>query len=71
MPQAPPTEVAAMFVDKGKVRAVPFTDVSVTTGAVVSMMTDCAPLVPTLAKLSVWVAVTLYVPAADSAGANV
>ena len=37
VPQAPPTDVAVRLVENGKVRAVPLTDVSVTTGGVVSM----------------------------------
>ena len=44
---------------KGKVRAVPLTDVSVTTGAVVSTVIAWAPLVPVLANVSVCVAVTV------------
>jgi hypothetical protein len=52
----------------GKVRGVPFTLVSVTAGAVVSMMIVCAPDVPVLPPLSVCVAVTAYVPTAESAG---
>ena len=51
----------------GNVRAVPFTDVSATTGRVVSTMIDCAPLVPTLLAVSVCVAVIAYTPSADSA----
>jgi hypothetical protein len=50
------------------VRGAPFTLVSVTTGAVVSMTIVCAPLVPVLPPVSVCVAVTAYVPAADSVG---
>ena len=57
-PQAPPTVVPMTLVRKGNVRAVPFTDVSVTTGAVLSTVIDCAPEVPTLLALSDWVAVT-------------
>ena len=52
-------------------RAVPLTEVSVTLGAVVSMVIALAPLVPVLVAVSVWVAVTLYVPAAESAVAKV
>ena len=57
-PQAPPTVVATALVRKGKVRTVPLTEVSVTTGAVLSTVIDWAPLVPTLLAVSVWVAVT-------------
>ena len=57
-PHAPPTLVATAFVRNGKVRTVPFTLVSVTTGAVLSTVIDWAPEVPTLLTLSVCVAVT-------------
>ena len=57
-PHAPPTVVTAEFVSSGKVRAVPLTLVSVTTGAVLSTVIALAPLVPTLLALSLWVAVT-------------
>ena len=40
-------------------RAVPLTVVSVTTGAVLSTVIVCAPLVPMLLAVSVWVAVTV------------
>ena len=56
--QAPPTVVTVAFVEYGKVRAVPFTDVSVTTGALVWIVMVLAPLVPTLLAVSVCVAVT-------------
>src|SRR4051812_1157636 len=55
----PPTVVAVVLVMNGKVRAVPLTVVSATTGAAVLTVIDCAPLVPLLAAVSVWVAVTL------------
>ena len=58
MPHAPPTLVATALVRKGNVRAVPLTVVSVTTGAVLSTLIACAPDVPTLLAVSVWVAVT-------------
>ena len=58
MPQAPPTVVATALVRNGKVRAVPLTVVSVTTGAVLSTVIAWAPLVPTLLALSDCVAVT-------------
>ena len=45
----------------------PLTFVSVTTGAVLSTVIDCAPEVPTLLAVSVWVAVTAYTPLAESA----
>ena len=40
-------------------RAVPLTDVSVTTGAVVSIVIALAPLVPVLVAVSVCVVVTV------------
>ena len=48
VPHAPPTVVTIAFVRYGNVRAVPLTEVSVTTGAVLSTVIDCAPLVPVL-----------------------
>ena len=69
--QVPPTVVTVVFVMKGNVRAVPFTVVIATTGAAVLIVIDCAPLVPVFAAVSVCVAVTLYVPLADNAGAVV
>ena len=56
-PQAPPTAVAVTLIESGKVRAVPLTVVSVTTGSVWSTLTTLAPVVPELAAVSVWVAV--------------
>ena len=40
-------------------RATPLTDVRVTTGALVWIVSALAPLVPVLLAVSVWVAVTL------------
>ena len=57
-PHTPPTVVATALVRYGKVRAVPFTLTSVTTGAVLSTVIACAPEVPTLLAESDWVAVT-------------
>ena len=57
VPHAPPTVVTAVLVVKGKLRTVPLTVVSVTTGAVVSTVTALAPLVALFAAASVWVAV--------------
>ena len=57
VPHAPPTVVAVTLVENGNVRAVPFTVVSVTTGAVASTEIALAPLLPLLAAASVWVAV--------------
>jgi hypothetical protein len=68
VPHAPDTAATVDAVVYGKVRGVPLTLVSVTAGAVVSMMTVCAPLEPVLPPLSVCVAVTAYVPAADKVG---
>jgi hypothetical protein len=59
LPQVPATDVMDAFVEYGKVRALPLTLVTVTVGAVRSMMIDCAPLEPTLPAVSVCVAVTL------------
>jgi hypothetical protein len=67
VPHAPPTVVATTFSASGNVRAVPFTVVSVTIGAVRSTLTTCAPVVPVLAAASVWVAVIVYEPSADNA----
>ena len=70
-PQAPPTEVPAVFVSKGKVRAVPLTFVSVIVGPVVSTVIDTVPEVPTFAAVSLCVAVNEYTPLAESATAGV
>ena len=51
----------------GNVRAVPLTEVSATTGRVLSTMIDCAPLVPTLLAVSLCVAVIAYAPSVDRA----
>src|SRR3954453_24203551 len=64
----PPSVVTVAFVMNGNVRAVPLTVVSVTTGAAVLMVIDCAPLVPVFVAVSLWVAVMLYVPFADNVG---
>src|SRR3954451_20276798 len=56
---APPSVVTVVFVMNGKVRAVPFTVATVTTGAAVLIVIDCAPLVPVFVAVSVWVAVML------------
>ena len=56
-PQVPPTVVTVALLMYGNVRAVPFTDVSATTGRVVSTVIDCAPEVPTLLAVSLCVAV--------------
>ena len=58
VPHAPPTVVTVVLVVYGKVRTVPLTVVSVTTGAVRSTVIVCAPLVPRVAAASVCVAVT-------------
>ena len=55
MVHAPPTFVTVAFVVYGKVRAVPFTDVTVTVGADVWTVIAFAPLVPVLAAVSVCV----------------
>jgi hypothetical protein len=49
----------------GKVRALPFTLVRVTTGADVSTLKLCGVLVPTLPTLSPCVAVTVKLPLAS------
>src|SRR3954464_1063782 len=54
---APPSVVTVAFVMNGNVRAVPFTVATVTTGAAVLMVIDCAPLVPVFVAVSVCVAV--------------
>ena len=71
MVHAPPTFVTVAFVVYGKVRAVPFTDVTVTVGADVWTVIAFVPLVPVFAAVSVCVVVTLYVPLVASAGAKV
>jgi hypothetical protein len=59
MPQAPPTLVTAVFVLYGKLLMVPLTVVSVTTGALASIVMVWAPLVPPFPAASPWVAVTV------------
>src|SRR5262245_65396387 len=66
-PHAPPTDVATWLVRYGNVRTVPFTEVSVTIGVVLSTMMFRAPVVPVLPAVSDWVAVTVYVPSAENA----
>ena len=66
-PQVPPTAVTVVLLMYGNVRAVPFTEVSATTGSVLSTMIVCAPEVPTLLAVSLWVAVIAYEPSAESA----
>src|SRR5262245_48669433 len=56
VPHAPLTDVAVTLVVYGKVRTVPFTEVRLTTGAVVSRLIVCAPLAPVLPAASFWVA---------------
>jgi hypothetical protein len=65
---APPIVLTVAFVMNGNVRAVPLTVVSVTVGAAVLMVIDCAPDVPVFAAVSDCVAVIEYVPLADSVG---
>ena len=50
-------ELTVVFVMYGNVRAVPFTVVSVTVGAAVLIVIDCAPVVPVFPAVSVCVAV--------------
>ena len=57
--QVPPKVVTVVLVMNGKVRAVPLTVVIATIGAAVLMVIVCAPLVPVLVAVSVWVAVML------------
>src|SRR5262249_6583096 len=66
-PHAPPTDVTIAFVRYGNVRAVPFTVVMLTTGAVLSTMMFCGFVVPVLPAVSDCVAVTVYVPFAENA----
>jgi hypothetical protein len=65
---APPTELIAGPVVSGNVTVTPITWVRVTTGGVVSIVTDLAPLDPVLPAASVCVAVKLYVPCAEMVG---
>jgi hypothetical protein len=73
VPHAPPIEVTVALVRNGNVRATPFADVMLTTGAVLSTVMLCAPLVPVLPAVSDCVTVTVYVPFAEKAvvGVNV
>jgi hypothetical protein len=66
--QAPPIVVTVVFVVYGNVRAVPLTVVTETVGAAVLIVIDCAPDVPVFVAVSVCVAVTEYVPLAESVG---
>ena len=68
---APPRVVTVALVKYGNVRAVPFTVVSVTVGAAVLIVIDCAPDVPVLPAVSDCVAVIEYVPDADNAGEEI
>jgi len=70
-PHAPPNAVTLEFVVYGNVRAVPFTVVSVTTGAVVSTVIALAPLDPLFPAASDWLAVTLYAPFTENELTNV
>ena len=56
-PHVPPTGVTVVLLMYGNVRAMPLTVASVTTGVVLSTVIDCAPEVPTLLAVSLWVAV--------------
>ena len=71
VPHAPPTVVTVELVTNGNERAVPFTVVRVTTGAVVSTVIDLAPLLAELAAASVCVAVIEYAPFTASELTNV
>jgi hypothetical protein len=71
VPHVPPKDVTVTLVWKGKVRVEPFTEVSVTTGGMVSIVIDFVPVAPVLPAESAWVALTVYVPLAASAVANV
>jgi hypothetical protein len=71
MPHAPPKLVTIVLVLYGKLRTVPLTVVSVTTGAVASILIVCAPLVPVFAAASLCVAVTVYAPFTASELTNV
>ena len=55
------------MMESGKVRAVPLTVVSVTTGRVRSTVITFAPVVPVFAAASVWVPVIVYAPSAERA----
>ena len=68
---APPTEVTVPFVLCGKVTVDPFTLVSVTVGAVLSIVTDLLPEPPALPAASVCEATKAYVPSAETAVVSV
>jgi hypothetical protein len=55
VPHAPPIEVTSWFVKSGNDTDVPFTFVSETTGAVLSIVTDLLPLEP-VPPAFVWLA---------------
>jgi hypothetical protein len=57
-PHVPPKAVTVALLRYGKVRAVPFTEVSTTTGSVLSTVMLCGPLVPVLPDVSDCVTVT-------------
>src|SRR3954447_7900970 len=65
---APPSVVTVAFVMNGNVRAVPLMVPTVTTGAAVLTVIDCAPVAPVFVAVSLCVAVTAYVPFAETAG---
>src|SRR5919204_46248 len=59
VPQVPPIELTFWFVEKGKLTVLPFTFVSVTAGAVLSIAIDLLPEEPLLPAASDWLAETL------------
>src|SRR5262245_38998351 len=65
VPHVPPTVVMLAFVEYGNVRALPFTFVSVTVGAVVSTVNDNGPCVVLLPTLAPCVTVTVKFPLAS------
>ena len=71
VPQVPPIVVTFVFVLCGKVRVIPFTVVTTTTGAVLSMVTVRATAVPLFPAVSVWVAVSVRVASVVIAGVRV
>ena len=66
-PHEPPTVVTAAPLKYGNVRAVPLTEPTVTTGAVLSTVMLCGFEVPVLPAVSDCVTVTEYAPSAASA----
>jgi hypothetical protein len=68
VPHVPPSAVTFAFVEYGNVRGVPLTLVAVTAGAAVSIVIVRGVLVPVLPSVSLWLAVTVYVPEVDNAG---